>query len=140
MSSRFPRSRPLACALAVGLLSACRTEADVAAQKSAARVARAVEVLRQAPNEAKSAPLAELRKLGCAAPDVCAAREQCAAAYALHLDGLALTGAARAKLAEDRATEAARLLGSAERTLKDAEQRIADCTASEGELRRKYKL
>jgi len=109
-------------------------------QKSGAQVARAVEVLRNAPNEMKAGPLAELGKLSCVGPEVCGLRDACLRAYTLHVDALALTAAAKDQVAFRDNPRAGKLLISAEQKLTEASQKVADCVAREGTLRHRYKL
>lgn len=122
------------------LALSCSPSQEAAAQKSAAQVARAIEVLRQAPNPAKAEPLAALAKLPCSGPDVCQTRDSCREAYALHVEAISLTAAAKQKLADDEPLEAAKLLNASDQKLKDADSRVATCTELEGALRRRYKL
>lgn len=102
-------------------------------------MARAVEVLRNAPNAAKAEPLAALAKLACTGAEVCAVRDACRDAYALHVEAVTLTAAAKQKLA-DKPLEAAKLLGSSEQKLKEADPRVSACSDREAALRRRYKL
>jgi hypothetical protein len=132
-----PSSRKLALA---AFLGACSGNQEAGAKHSAARVTRAVEVLRAAPNPAKAALLDGLARLPCDGPDVCETREVCAAAFGLHVEGLALTEAARLQLSSGNGVQAAKLLGSAEEKLKLASTRVAACTDRESALRRRYKL
>jgi hypothetical protein len=125
---------------AVAPLVSCSSGQVAAEQKSAAQVARAIEVLRQAPNPAKAEPLALLSRLPCTGHDVCQTRDDCRAAYALHVEALTLTEAAKQKLADDQPLEAAKLLNASDEKLKAADSRITTCTQLEGALRRRYKL
>lgn len=122
------------------LALSCSSGREAAAQKSAAQVARAIEVLRQAPNATKAEPLAALAKLPCAGQDVCQTRDSCRAAYALHVEALTLTAAAKQKLADDQPLEAAKLLNASDQKLKDADAKVTRCTELEGALRRRYEL
>lgn len=67
-------------------------------------------------------------------------RDRCAAAYALHVDALALTQAAKQQLADDQGEAAAKLLGAAQQKLEQARAPIADCTDRAAALRRRYGL
>lgn len=126
-------------ALALALLVACSAR-EGAEQKSAARVARAVEVLRNAPNQMKKEPLAELGQLQCVGTDVCATRDACRSAYQVHVDALALTAAAKDQVASRDNPRAGNLLVSAEEKLREAGARVADCVEREAALRHRYKL
>ena len=125
---------------AAALVVSCSSGQAAAEQKSAAQVARAIEVLRQAPNPAKAEPLAALSKLPCTGHDVCQTRDNCRAAYALHVEALTLTAAAKQKLADDQPLEAAKLLNASDQKLKDADVQVSACTSLEGALRRRYNL
>ena len=131
---------PIALAAACCVAFACSSAADAEAKQSAGRVARAIEVLRNAPNAGKAPALAELDKLPCAGPEVCETRAACQVAYAQHVEALSLTAAAKLKLVDGQAQEAAKLLGSAQTKLSEANTKIQSCTNREGALRRRYKL
>jgi hypothetical protein len=103
-------------------------------------VARAIEVLRAAANASKAGALADLVKLGCSGPDVCATRDACTAAYQLHVDAVALTQAAKLRMRDGQAPEAAKLLVSADEKLNEASRRVAGCAEREASLRHRYKL
>ena len=135
-------NRPSALALSgmVLLGGGCRSQREIDEQQSAARVARAIELVREAPNSAKAEPLAALAKLGCSGTDVCKTRDACAHAYTEHVEALTLPAAARQKLADGDAAEAAKLLGAAEAKLAAADAKVTACTDAEGSLRRHYKL
>lgn len=122
------------------LLCACSSGQAIEEQQSAARVARAVQVLRDAPNAAKAPALASLSQLACAGADVCETRDVCSSAYQLHVDALTLTEAARLQLQNGQQLEAAKVLGAAEEKLAAAGRRVAECTEREAALRRRYKL
>ena len=133
--------RKLALALTAPILVlACGSRVDPEAQQSAGRIARAVELLRSAPNAGKPTALSELKKLACAGPDVCETRLACETAYAQHIDALNLTAAAKLKLDDGHGDEAAKLLGSAEEKLGQAAPLVTVCTEREAALRRRYKL
>jgi hypothetical protein len=124
----------------LALCCACSSATEAAERKSAAQVARAIELLRQAPNAAKAAPLAQLAKLACQGSEVCATRDACRSAYAMHVEAVTLTSAAKQRLADGRPDEAAKILGAAEQKLADADVKVSACTDREGALRRRYKL
>jgi hypothetical protein len=133
-------ARLVACATLGGQLLGCASQKDAAARKSAARVARAIEVLRGAPNPAKADVLRELAKVPCESPEACRARDACVGAYTTHVEALALTQAAKLQAIEGSGTEAAKVLGAAERKLSEASTKVTDCTDREAALRRLYKL
>jgi hypothetical protein len=110
------------------------------AQQSAGRIARAIEVVRDAPNAGKATALSQLSKLACSGPDVCETRDACRAAYALHVEATTLTQAAKLKLSQGDSAEAAKLLGSSEQKLTEASPKVEACLTREAALRRRYKL
>ena len=118
----------------------CSSSEDALAKQSAGRVARAIEVVRDAPNAGKATALAELAKLSCSGPDVCETRDACQTAYALHVEATTLTQAAKLKLNEGDAAAAANLLGASEQKLSDASGKVSSCMDRESALRRRYKL
>jgi hypothetical protein len=119
---------------------ACRSQREMDEQQSAARVARGIELVREAPNAAKAGPLTELAKLACLGAEVCKARDACTAAYAEHVEAVTLTAAAKQKLADGDAGEAAKLLNASEQKLAASAPRVTACTDLEASLRRRYKL
>jgi len=121
-------------------LAGCGSTREAAEQQSAARVARAVEMVREAPNAAKAAALDALSKLECTGTEVCTTRDACTAAYRTHTEGLTLTEAAKLALTDGKEAEAAKLLGSAQQKLSEAGGQVSDCTDREAALRRRYKL
>jgi hypothetical protein len=118
---------------------ACSSQ-DLESRTSAARVARAIEVLRAAPNPSKAGVLADLVKLRCLGVDVCETRDVCSDAYRVHVDAVALTQAAKLQISDGKAPEAAKLLVSAEEKLSEAGRRVARCAEREASLRHRYKL
>ena len=135
------RLRRLAVGATLGsVLLACSSEKESNARQSAARVVRATEVLRGAPNRAKAEALRELAKVPCESPEACGARDACVAAYATHTEALMLTEAAKLQATEGRPEEGAKVLGAAEQKLSEARTQVIDCTDREAALRRLYKL
>jgi CRP-like cAMP-binding protein len=133
-------SRLVAGATLGWLLLGCASKKETDVRQSAARVARAVEVLREAPNPAKAEALRELAKVPCESPEACAARDACVTAYTTHVDALALTKAAKLQAAEGSGAEAAKVLGAAARKLSEANGKVIDCTDREAALRHLHKL
>lgn len=127
-----------ALALPWCLLACPSHDAEVAA--SAGQVARAIEAMRNAPNDAKRAPLDALTKTVCASPEVCAVRDACSKAYTLHVEAVELTQMAKSAMAEGKTPRASRLAISAEQQLRVATEPVADCVRREGELRHRFKL
>jgi hypothetical protein len=121
-------------------LVACGSSQDAVAQQSAGRIARAIEVVRDAPNTGKALALGALAKAACVGPDVCETKGACQSAYALHVEATNLTQAAKLKLGQGDAAEAAKLLGASERKLSEASPKVEACLEREAALRRRYKL
>lgn len=137
--------RRSALALALGALAllwclaACSSrDAELAA--SAGQVARGIEALRNAPNDAKRAPLEALAKVTCASPEVCAVRDACHAAYKLHVEAVELTQMAKSAMAEGKTPRASKLAISAQQSLSLAAGQVEGCIQREGELRHRFKL
>ena len=120
-------------------LAGCGSK-EAAAQQSAAQVARAVEVLREADNAKKGPALAALSALPCQGEGVCEARDACRTGYTEHVEAFTLTQAAKQLMTDGKAEEAANLLGSAEEKLLGAGRKVTSCTEREAALRRRYKL
>lgn len=127
-----------ALALPWCLLACPSRDAEVAA--SAGQVARAIEAVRNAPNDAKRAPLDALGKTACASPDVCAVRDACSKAYTLHVEAVELTQMAKSAMAEGKTPRASKLAISAQQQLSLANAPVEDCVQREAELRHRFKL
>ncbi len=137
MSSRSKLGHSLAVA---ALLLACDGAKELRAKQSAGGVLLALQVLREAPNAEKAKALTGLTQAPCLEEGVCEVRDTCRAAYALHVEGLTLTQAAKQQLQDGKALDAAKLVGSAEEKLKQAGRKVDDCSDRAGALRRRYKL
>lgn len=103
---------------------------------------RVIDAVRQAPNGAKPALLAELEKAPCKTPEVCGLKSLCLAGYEKHLAALKATARSRALLATPGAgyqayDEAAQELGLAEAILVESKSLTARCVTNQGELRRR---
>jgi hypothetical protein len=72
------RTHIVLSALAFASFACGRVDQD---RSQAAKVLRALEVVRSAPNEAKRRPVDELAHEPCSSPIVCGARDRCAEAY-----------------------------------------------------------
>jgi hypothetical protein len=126
---------------ALGLIAlACDAEREERLAREVARLCRAEEQLRQAPNGAKAQLLAELSRAPCPEPAACAARDSCTSAYTLHVDALALTQVAKQNIADGQNEQAAKLLGTAETKLEQARSGIERCTAQFAALRRAHRV
>lgn len=138
-------SRP-SLALALGALAlpwcllGCPASRDAEVATSAGHVARAIEALRSAPNDAKRAPLEALAKVSCASPEVCAVRDACQAAYKLHVEAVELTQMAKSAMAEGKTPRASKLAISAQQNLSLAAGQLEGCIQREGELRHRFNL
>jgi hypothetical protein len=127
-------------ALTLWLLLAACSSGDAVERDAAGRLVRSVQVLRDAPNEAKAPLLTALEQSACSGAEACSTRNICARAYRLHVDALALTEVAKARFASGKTPEATRLVMSAEAALREAKGKVSDCVDSEAALRRRYKL
>lgn len=113
---------------------------DAEIKASADQVARAIEAVRNAPNEDKRAPLKALEKTACVSPEVCAVRDACAKAYTLHVEAVELTQMAKSAMAEGKTPRASKLAISAQQQLSLAKAPVEDCVQRDGELRHRFKL
>lgn len=124
-------------------LLGCRSQEARALEAEAARIGRAVDALRDAPNEAKSPLLRALDAEACENPDTCGLKALCSRAYARHVEGLDKSARVKTLLAPDagadRTQAAAALLREAESALGEAQRLTEDCAAKQGELRRRLK-
>lgn len=127
-------------AFAAALLLGCHAAEELRAQQSAGGVLLALKVLRDAPNASKAKALNGLAQAPCTGEGVCAVRDVCRKAYALHVEGITLTEAAKQRLRDGQALEAATLLGPAEEKLREAGRQVDDCTDRAAALQRRYKL
>lgn len=126
--------------LIAGLALGCQAAEELRAKQSAGGVLLALKVLRDAPNESKAKALRGLAQAPCTGQGVCEVRDVCRSAYGLHVEGITLTQAAKQKLSEGQALDAAKLLGAAEERLKEAGRRVDDCTDRAATLQRRYEL
>jgi hypothetical protein len=132
-------------ALGLGALAfvACHGEADEAHRAEAGRVARAVQSLRDAPNDEKRARLVALRQQPCTVEDVCALRDTCVTAYSLEVEALDSIAAVRRATREPSAPVppgAGELLARAETEMHRAEGLTKSCADLEGAARRTHRL
>jgi len=127
-------------ALALAALG-CRARPSPADAEAVAHICWTEQRLRTVANPEKAPYLTSMRAAGCTTgSEACVVRDRCAAAYALHVDALALTQAAKQQLADDQGEAAAKLLGAAQQKLEQARAPIADCTDRAAALRRRYGL
>jgi hypothetical protein len=121
-------------------LLACPDSREAKVAGSAGQVARAIELVRNADNDAKRAPLAALGKVACGSPEVCAVRDVCVEAYKLHVDAVEMTQLAKEAAANGKTPRATLLLIEAQKKLSLSGPPVANCVEREGELRRRFKL
>jgi hypothetical protein len=130
----------LALALAGASLCGCRSQAEREASAEIARIAYAVDQLRDAPSNAKQQPLELLQKEPCSVPQACELQQVCVQGYSLHLRALQAASSVRAALQSGKANPeiAAELLQNSEQDLTKAKALSDRCVALEGELTREY--
>ena len=132
------RLRPAAVALIAITGAACGPSAE---EREAAAVLRAVDVLRDAPAEPAARRrelLEELARAPAADPRAARARDECAKAYRLLLDGTALEAKVRAALADPAAVTPGVLgqLVEAEAKVKESAAAMPGCDTAVADLRR----
>ncbi|MDQ2647191.1 MAG: hypothetical protein M3020_25530, partial [Myxococcota bacterium] len=69
-------------------LFGCRSQEARALEAEAARIGRAVDALRDAPNEAKAPLLGALEAEACDDSETCGLKALCSRAYSRHVEGL----------------------------------------------------
>jgi hypothetical protein len=132
----------MAAWVAASGIAACRSEEHREVSRDVAQVAFAVNQLREAPHDAKEAPLATLLALPCRFPPACELQQVCASAYQVHIDAVQVGLRAR----QHHSTAApdpdlvVRLLQQAETQLAHAKAGAERCVQLQGELTREYKL
>lgn len=143
MSSPSPALRLSAATFGVVLVLSCQGEREQQRRAEAGRVVRAVQLLRDAPNEGKRPPLSALEHLPPLDEDLGALQKACVSAYALQLEGV--EGLSAIRRATESASgpvppEAVPLLSRSEAALRSAASLALRCADLEGEARRRYKL
>lgn len=134
--------RGAAALLPLCLLAACGPSAE---EREAAAVVRAADVLRDAPAEAaaeqRRALLADLERAPAASPPAVRARDACARAYRLLLEGKDLEARVRAALADGGTPGAGVLLEltAAEAKIEESAAAMPDCEAALSDLRRRLR-
>jgi hypothetical protein len=133
--------RALRAALAIAWLAGCRGEHDQARRAEAARILRAIELLRDAPNAAKAEQLDRLERQACSDPELCALKSHCVQSYETHVSAVQRIEGARRGLGSDATTHdlaaAAAAMRAAQAELEHAQPGIRRCTERSGELRRR---
>ena len=142
MRSRLDRALSLPALLLFA--SACRSPESRAREAEGARVSRAIDGLRDAPNVAKKPLLSALEHEPCRDPAVCELKALCVRGYRRHVESLEAGERARALLAsptggDDAALAAASAVNQAEAALSEAQSLTQACAASQGALRRQLK-
>jgi hypothetical protein len=141
LSERGRWSWLLLVALSSATPVACDGTQQAAERSDADRVAHAVRLLREAPNDAKRPLLRALEGVECTSPRACEVRERCLEGYGSYLEALDAIATARRALARDGGAAAdertALLLAVAQRKLKQAEVAVERCTVLSAALVRK---
>ena len=113
----------------------------------AAKVLRALEVVRAAPNEAKRRPADELAHEPCSSPIVCGARDRCADAYqhlvrgteaALRVKGELDDIENRPLMAPEKVAELSNALDLADREINGAKDSLRQCEEAASLMRRTF--
>jgi hypothetical protein len=121
------------------LLTGCPGDRDD--KSEAAAIDRAVDALRDAPNDQKSGALARLRALPCSQAEICGAQSACVAGYELYVSGITeLERSKKLAASGEGGPELAAALSSAQGTLERAKPLTERCADAQGELARKYRL
>lgn len=123
------------------LTAGCRSGASRQLEAEALGLARYIDALRNAPNDAKPVLLGALRSARCQSAEACALRELCVDAYTRHVEALNASSRARALLAEpDGGTSAsiaaAQQIARAELELERGSALASRCASAQGELLR----
>jgi hypothetical protein len=123
---------------------ACRSQEARALEVESARIGRAVDALRDAPNPAKAPLLKALEAEACTLKAACELKALCARAYTRHLESLASSERAKLLLGDpeggtDATLAAASALNQAEAEQAEAGKLTEACAAKQGELRRAVK-
>jgi hypothetical protein len=123
------------CAVALLSLVGCRSSGSWEKKREFSRIAHAVQVVRDAPNAEKRAPLEALKAQECAL--LCEFHRLCVRAYEMHVDGLTSLEEARTLSRGEDSIAASSALVKAEKTITDAHRLTTACAALEGEYQRK---
>jgi hypothetical protein len=127
----------LATGLAVLVAIGCRSADEQEARARAARLSKAIDTVRDAPNEEKRASLDALVELPCEKDAYCALKKTCVEAYSLHARAMDVIASAHADLAAQGAvmTESAvALLQGAERDLARSVELAKVCADEQGKM------
>ena len=122
------------------LFTGCSLGPSASDKAEAGLIARAIDVLRDAPNAQKGELLDALKAATCTAPDLCELQKQCIDGFGQHVAALNETERAKGLLKSGGSdTEAAQVLDYARKELTEAAPKIAKCADAEGAAKRKYK-
>lgn len=139
------RAAALSSAWAVlAAVPACRSAEARRIEVETAALGRAIDRVRQAPNQEKAPILTQLEEHACQAPEVCELKALCVHAYQVHLRALAAADRARQLLGTKgggtlASIQAAQELAQAERDLKIAGELAERCAEEQGNLSRAVK-
>ena len=123
------------------LLSQCSLGPSATEKAEAGRISRAVDLLRDAPNEQKAQLLDTLKAVSCEAADLCELQRLCVDGYGQHVFALGETARAKSLLKSGGSdSEASQALDSAGRELAAAAPKISRCADAQGAAHRKYKF
>lgn len=125
-----------------GLSGGCTRDLVEAQRGEAARFVRFVEELREAPNDAKRAPLAALAAAECSAAPVCDLQATCVRGYSEHVGAYTDLARAKARVAGAAAVSSAPLPSPSAiaARLAAAQIDVKACADAEGAIRRVYGL
>jgi hypothetical protein len=136
-----PRRRPSSSLVLALCLLACATEADRRKQGEAITLARQIDRLREADNVAKRSELEALKLASCTDAEVCALKDLCVRAYALHQEALDEIASFQALGASPGAAPPAReRLSLTEQKLQRAKTRTEDCAREQTRVVRRFLL
>lgn len=122
----------------VGGTVGCRSEKERAVSREIAQMTHLINQLRDAPHNAKAAPLRAASDAPCKVAPACELQQVCVQAYRLHADAVQMgVVAGRAESSPERVRD---VLERAERDLAVAKEGMERCVALQGELTREYKL
>jgi hypothetical protein len=135
-------TRAAAIFLAGALFIGCSGRREQQERAEAGRLGRAIDVLREAPNEGKRPLLRALENEPCSVAELCTLKQTCVEAYTRHLRALDGVQASRRALesreAETDSRRVAELVQTSERELGAARKIGERCAELRGEVQRRY--
>lgn len=135
----YSLAKSLCFGLSVGLaMLSCRSSHERELTAEVARIAAAVNQLRDAPNNEKSVPLTMLQGESCVHPRACELKQICLQAYTLHEKSIEATNRIRELMRQNKADpqRAAELLAVSESDLEHARRLMGRCVDLQGALER----